>query len=400
MGATSAGSNFCGSLRDPGAALCRRAWWPRDSRQHSTLCHTAGQLELAPRHYCSAGDARHASTQSRHLAVFKTAVTGSSFFASLLANHTATRVYFEPYGTAATFHCPSGSNEEHLLRTIFTESTCRFWPSFNSSRGGTCSCDFKCIHEPAVAKVEWQLTAVLLNPTLIARVDMLKMMRTLPDVPRIVILTRTNVLLHALGGLSDRETHKSNAWAIPIVFDGNRSARLRRVLDKLWADRETLTSIAYRVGGPHTYHVLYEDLQRASARVTADLMEWVGAPGVRQGAAVTRANYWKAGMKAKYRSPSTLCGVNGLVRDCAALAAAIDANGTHRPSPCVRRQLRESQDTHAGVAWTTSLRPSGEVAIDGECCPLTPYAGRRQLAELYGGCGQQAGKKPARSKRK
>ena len=114
--------------------------------------HTAGQLELAPRHYCSAGDARHASTQSRHLAVFKTAVTGSSFFASLLANHTATRVYFEPYGTAATFHCPSGSNEEHLLRTIFTESTCRFWPSFNSSRGGSCSCDFKCIHEPAVAK--------------------------------------------------------------------------------------------------------------------------------------------------------------------------------------------------------------------------------------------------------
>ena len=189
MIATSAGSNFCGSLRDPGKALCRREWWPRDSRQHSTLCHTAGQLELAPRHYCSAGDARHASTQSRHLAVFKTAVTGSSFFASLLANHTATRVYFEPYGTAATFHCPSGSNEEHLLRTIFTESTCRFWPSFNSSKGGSCSCDFKCIHEPAVAKVEWQLTAVLLNPTLIARVDMLKMMRTLPDVPRIVILT-------------------------------------------------------------------------------------------------------------------------------------------------------------------------------------------------------------------
>ena len=168
----------------------------------------------------------------------------------------------------------------------------------------------------------------------------------------------------------------------------------------MWVDRETLTSIAYRVGGPHTYHVLYEDLQRASARVTADLMAWVGAPGVRQGAAVTRANYWKAGMKAKYRSPSTLCGVKGLVRDCAALAAAIDANGTHRPSPCVRRQLRESQDTHAGVAWTTSLRPSGEVAIDGECCPLTPYAGRRQLAELYGGCGRQAGRKPARSKRK
>ena len=111
---------------------------------------------------------------------------------------------------------------------------------------------------------------MLLNPTLIARVDMLKMMRTLPDVPRIVILTRTNVLLHALGGLSDHETHKSNAWAIPIVFDGDRSARLRRVLEKLWEARETLTSIAYRVGGPHTYHVLYEDLQRASARVTAD----------------------------------------------------------------------------------------------------------------------------------
>ena len=105
------------------------------------------------------------------------AVTGSSFFASLLASHTATRVYFEPFGTGATFHCPGASNEEHLLRTIFTESTCRFWPSFDSRTGGSCSCDFKCVHEPAVAKVEWQLTAVLLNPTKVARVDPLRGLR-------------------------------------------------------------------------------------------------------------------------------------------------------------------------------------------------------------------------------
>ena len=143
--------------------------------------------------------------------------------------------------------------------------------------------------------------------------------------------------------------------------------------------------------------------RRASARVTADLMAWVGAPGVRQGAAVTRANYWKAGMKAKYRSPSTLKlgrrgGVNGLVRDCAALAAAIDANGrrAHRPSPCARRQLRESQVTHAGVASTRrrgrprygrAARSRSTASADrGFDWWSRRTRGGAQLAELYGGC--------------
>ena len=204
---------------------------------------------------------------------------------------------------------------------------------------------------------------VLLNPTLIARVDMLKMMRTLPDVPRIVILTRTNVLLHALGGLSDRETHKRAAWPIPIVFDGNRSTRLRRVLEKL-CDK-TLTSIAYRVGGPHTYHVLYEDLQRVGARDGRS--DGVGGSARRAaGRGGDARQLLEGGDEGEIQVAEHA--VRRQWPRARLRHARRRGRQRHPPAVAVRAPAAARVTGHArGRRGTTSLRPSGEVAIDGEC---------------------------------
>ena len=150
---------------------------------HEHLCATAGNVSAAPVYWCDKEQASlylaHAEPAATRLAVFKYAVTGSSFLASLLAAHRGVRTYFEPFGTAATLRCKA-AEEERMLRTLFRDSTCRFVPGFDGMRGGTCACNFRCDTRvpfragsasavdnlPPWPGGQWPLTAVLFNPTL------------------------------------------------------------------------------------------------------------------------------------------------------------------------------------------------------------------------------------------
>ena len=56
-----------------------------------------------------------------------------------------------------------------MLRQLFNDSRCTFRPGYETVVGGTCSCRFEC--ERIAGREPWPLTAVVMSPLNIARVD-------------------------------------------------------------------------------------------------------------------------------------------------------------------------------------------------------------------------------------
>ena len=143
--------------------------------------------------------------------------------------------------------------------------------------GGTCSCRFQCVRLPGRPQ-PWPLTAVVLAPVNIARVDVRDVLLGARASARVALLRRTNLLKFALSALSDRETRGARAWEMPIRFDeGGAEQRagggplpsgaqpVGALLEEARAHRqmrESGAALAAHAAGAHVYVLLYEDLKR------------------------------------------------------------------------------------------------------------------------------------------